>query len=405
GTLGDLLLYALLVGGDYDTRGVEGCGSTTAVALARCGYGEELFEAFKAQLSPDDYCAFLATWRTKLQEELGKNTHGFLARREPKVAGNITDAFPDVNILNSYLIPVTTWTLTGNPVDTSRWLHNEPTLPNISQFCSRFWGVEKMKSVFRSKLWHGILISMLTCKYKHFLTEENRHLKTPHMNTQLISVGPRVDCADLPSIPRRLVTVSTKTFVASMAFSDRSNPRNLPLEIPECLLLGMGLIDDHAAMSSLTWLPMDRDRGTDDNYASTSGPLYSTGIESSPSPIASTSRSTLDSAWLNTTSNTKSIWDSIGFSNIELEPTDKVNAPSDMEIDAPVNNATLRPTPAGCDVIDLTDPNWDDLDDQVPGATTPYINAREVVDLTGPEPVAIRVRTLNIWNFMEILDD
>ncbi|KAG6819798.1 hypothetical protein H0H93_008552 [Arthromyces matolae] len=375
-TLGDLLLYALLVGGDYDPRGIEGCGSVTAVALAHCGYGEKLYEARKQGLCAAAYQAFLTTWRAKLKLELTENPHAFLARREPKIADNITEDFPNAVILDNYLAPLTSWTPTGSfPVDISRWLHREPTLPDISQLCSKIWEPEHMKR-----------------KYKHFFEEENWHLKTPHIHTHIIEVGAQVG----RGVPNRSVVISTKNFVTSMAFNDQSDPKDLTLDIPECLLLGMGLVDDDAVKSSLglTSLPMDGDWGRAGKCPSSSRSAGKCRSLSLVSPIASSSRSALEVDWLNTTAPSAASREAVEPSNIDQNPIDATNTASSL-------------LPLDREVIDLTDPDHDLVNQAVASSSNdPYVNVTpEVIDLTGPEPVAFRVRTLNYGNVMEILDD
>ncbi|PPQ81847.1 hypothetical protein CVT24_008666 [Panaeolus cyanescens] len=45
---GGLILFALLTGGDYDPSGLVNCGQVTALALCRCGFGDQLLDAARA---------------------------------------------------------------------------------------------------------------------------------------------------------------------------------------------------------------------------------------------------------------------------------------------------------------------------------------------------------------------
>lgn len=76
-SLGGLLLIALLKGGDYDMKGVAGCGIAIACSLARCGFGDILLEAFQT-MDLEPFKIFLASWRNTLRNELQTNSRGLL---------------------------------------------------------------------------------------------------------------------------------------------------------------------------------------------------------------------------------------------------------------------------------------------------------------------------------------
>ncbi|KAF9026381.1 PIN domain-like protein, partial [Hymenopellis radicata] len=100
---GGLLLFALLVGGDY-IMGLKGCGKHIAAGLARTHLGDDLQEAFHS-LSPTDFAAFCVTWRQHLACELQSNTSGMLSKRFPTLADNIPDTFPVYAVVKLYAAP------------------------------------------------------------------------------------------------------------------------------------------------------------------------------------------------------------------------------------------------------------------------------------------------------------
>jgi Holliday junction resolvase YEN1 len=56
-----MILIGLMSGGDYQQGGLARCGVTTAHALARCGFGDSLFEAAMSldRTSLEDLLGFL----------------------------------------------------------------------------------------------------------------------------------------------------------------------------------------------------------------------------------------------------------------------------------------------------------------------------------------------------------
>ncbi|KAJ7745549.1 PIN domain-like protein, partial [Mycena maculata] len=98
-----LLIFALLVGGDYDD-GLSRCGPKIAHGLARCGFGRDLrqiltnFEGAKQEQE-------LALWRVALTNELRTNLSGLLDKRHRKL--EIPDDFPNVDVVELYIDPLT----------------------------------------------------------------------------------------------------------------------------------------------------------------------------------------------------------------------------------------------------------------------------------------------------------
>ncbi|KAI5478769.1 putative DNA repair endonuclease rad2 [Pseudohyphozyma bogoriensis] len=95
----DLIMIALLSGGDYIPEGVTGCGPKIAHALAQIGYAESLLRAEnKAEL--DD-------WREEVCVELETDRAKRLGRRQKKLAADLRSHvnFPRVDVLRCYTDP------------------------------------------------------------------------------------------------------------------------------------------------------------------------------------------------------------------------------------------------------------------------------------------------------------
>ena len=88
-------------------NGLKGCGLSTAIRLAREGYGKTLLNGISCNQSTTDVAAFLVVWREMLIYELQTNQSGSLHKCLPVLAASVPLDFPDLKIINLYLNPVT----------------------------------------------------------------------------------------------------------------------------------------------------------------------------------------------------------------------------------------------------------------------------------------------------------
>ncbi|KAF8341767.1 hypothetical protein F5887DRAFT_1218180 [Amanita rubescens] len=163
-TRGGLILIGLLSGGDYAQAGLPGCGITTAHALARCGFGDSLYEA-ATTLPPDALPDFLTQWRRDLREELRTNSRGIIGRKLGKLAKEVPDSFPNIDILLSYTSPITSESL-GRAAEKNLKLTwgKEPDVGKLAAICEFYfeWGYkEAIIKRFRTLLWHSIVLRVL----------------------------------------------------------------------------------------------------------------------------------------------------------------------------------------------------------------------------------------------------
>ena len=158
-SLGDLLLFALLTGGDYD-KGVPGCGRVVAAGLAKCGFGDQLLNAIN---SNEDFNIFAPRLRDQIRCELREDLQGQLGTRRPSLANQFPDDFPKHDIIDLYTKPVISDSC-NKTVLTSGWKTRAPSIAKITQFCydKLGWKTEAaLKTNLQSHLWEGVFSQML----------------------------------------------------------------------------------------------------------------------------------------------------------------------------------------------------------------------------------------------------
>jgi hypothetical protein len=104
----DLVLYAILTGGDYHP-GLKGCGAVTAEAFASSGYASSLMTAFRA-MAPRVFQDYVCdVWQKQAIEELKTNQHALFKTTHPEIAATLAAdvKFPYPTVLSLYLNPVT----------------------------------------------------------------------------------------------------------------------------------------------------------------------------------------------------------------------------------------------------------------------------------------------------------
>ena len=163
-TRGGLILIGLLSGGDYTQSGLPGCGIMTAHALACCGFGDALYEAATTlphHALPD----VLISWHQGSREELRTNSQGIIGHKLAKLAKEVPDSFPDIDILLSYTCPITSESL-GCAVEKNLKLTwgKEPDVGKLAAICEFYfeWGYkDAIIKRFRTLLWHSVVLRIL----------------------------------------------------------------------------------------------------------------------------------------------------------------------------------------------------------------------------------------------------
>jgi len=162
-TRGGMILIGLMSGGDYQQSGIMRCGITTAHGLAKCGFGDTLYTA-ATNLSRVDLAHFLVTWRHELRHELRTNSRGEIGRRQPSLSKAIPDDFPDIDILFSYVRPITSESMGRQSNNLKLTWAKEPDLGKLAALCEFYfeWGYkESIIKRFRTVLWHSMTLRIL----------------------------------------------------------------------------------------------------------------------------------------------------------------------------------------------------------------------------------------------------
>ncbi|KII83853.1 hypothetical protein PLICRDRAFT_147946 [Plicaturopsis crispa FD-325 SS-3] len=165
-TRGGFILIGLLSGGDYHTAGLTRCGPTIAHGLAKCGFGDVLYQA-ALELTREQLVTFLSGWRERLREELRTNSQGNMGKKSPALAKAVPSDFPDIDVLLSYVNPITSETEAarkGRPAPIHVTWSKEPDLGGIAQQCEQYfeWGFkERIIKRFRTVLWPSAVLRIL----------------------------------------------------------------------------------------------------------------------------------------------------------------------------------------------------------------------------------------------------
>ncbi|RDB19621.1 DNA repair protein rad13 [Hypsizygus marmoreus] len=149
---------AVLVGGDYDTVGLHGCGPAIASGLASTQLAPSLFHAATV-FDDDELNCFLVEWRVRLRRELSEDPDGVLKQCHRMLAASIPDSFPDPGILRLYTKPATMSRL-GELVPSAHW--EKPGNLDITQIIGlldlRFgWGDDIFNKLLKY-VWDGCCI-------------------------------------------------------------------------------------------------------------------------------------------------------------------------------------------------------------------------------------------------------
>jgi len=160
---GGMILIGLMSGGDYQEGGLARCGTVTAHGLAKCGFGDSLFQA-ATTLNRAKLQVFLANWRHELCHELRTNSQGHIGRKQPALAKSISADFPDIDVLLSYTNPITSESMGRIETNAKSTWAKEPDLGKLAATCEFYfeWGYkEAIIKRFRTVLWHGAILRIL----------------------------------------------------------------------------------------------------------------------------------------------------------------------------------------------------------------------------------------------------
>ncbi|KAJ7731539.1 PIN domain-like protein [Mycena metata] len=230
-----MFLCALLLGGDYGA-GLQGAGPTIAQALAAQGFGRSLariltsFDGFELNKR-------LASWRQDLRQELRTNSSGQLDKRQPMLASNIPDDFPNVAVARLYLRPLTSMSpgFTGRLPDSSSWKTTSPNIAELSRFCSTHfgWTGEDLLKKLNSNLWPGIAFKLISSPHVLY-DHRTKRFASPYTNATLLKV---IKHSSTTGFDVHRVRVSTDNFVALAQLDSVGVPAEIKLiSVPQAIL-------------------------------------------------------------------------------------------------------------------------------------------------------------------------
>ncbi|KAG6837786.1 hypothetical protein H0H93_001713 [Arthromyces matolae] len=227
-TRGGMILIGLMSGGDYHQGGLTGCGPVTASGLAKCGFGDTLFQAAQS-MDREQLKIFLMAWRHELCHELRTNSQGHIGRKQPTLAKSVTAEFPDIDILLSYTNPITSESM-GRPHDALKltWL-KEPDLGKLAATCELYfeWGYkEAIIKRFRTVIWHSAVLRIL----RRAVLDLDAKLVTE----RLIPTTPRKagkHAGDVIGTPSKMITKHFSTLKLDNTLDDDDDDERLILKI------------------------------------------------------------------------------------------------------------------------------------------------------------------------------
>ncbi|KAH9927787.1 PIN domain-like protein, partial [Fomitopsis serialis] len=131
-----MILMALLMGGDYDEGGLPGFGPRVARGLAQYQFGEALCRAVR-ELHADALPDFLSGWRNDLRRTLCTDDQKQLGRHYRNLSKQVPDSFPNIDIVDLYVNPVT-----SPPEDFELVPPQPPDIARLGLLCERYfsWG-------------------------------------------------------------------------------------------------------------------------------------------------------------------------------------------------------------------------------------------------------------------------
>ncbi|KAK1219197.1 hypothetical protein PQX77_018093 [Marasmius sp. AFHP31] len=239
-TRGGMILTALLMGSDYDPRGVVGCGVKTAIEISsRTKLGDQLLADYRTFASVPEYLeASLAIWRDQLRLEVAHNVSGNLDKRRRCIAAAIAEDFPNVQIIEFYSGRlVTKLPQVRMQVRTALW---QPQLPDLMKLVGIGrdvfgWPDEKLYRNFKENgVWKGIIIRMLASPFVSY----DKNTKTFYENgLWLPLVTTRASSEVIHDLPSIWVTFSMDSLVSHMGINPKKGCRG----DRECKGLNIGL--------------------------------------------------------------------------------------------------------------------------------------------------------------------
>ncbi|PBK86783.1 PIN domain-like protein, partial [Armillaria gallica] len=157
----NLVMIALLAGGDYDVSQAVGCSIQTAADIMQSSVREQLFDALEAA-EVDEYAAVASAWRQNLCAMLEKQGAGRLHSQQCSLASCILLDFPKVPVLIQYIHPVTSQSNGADNLPAAPSMH-QPDIPYLAKPCEELFIWGHLMGIIRSFHDH-VFPGLATCE-------------------------------------------------------------------------------------------------------------------------------------------------------------------------------------------------------------------------------------------------
>lgn len=117
-----LILFSFLIGEVYPSE-IHGIDIDIAFELAQLGYGEQIVSVLRLPVDEARLRDVRDAWKADVQARL----------RNLDI--ELPPSFPDLQILDLLVNPVTSLSQGSSLPDFATWTHQEPSIPNIYRFC------------------------------------------------------------------------------------------------------------------------------------------------------------------------------------------------------------------------------------------------------------------------------
>ncbi|TRM56748.1 PIN domain-like protein, partial [Schizophyllum amplum] len=156
-----LVLFAILVGNEYEAMGLPGCTQQQAIALARSNLAPQLCDILKAPEAME-FWRRVDQFRARLRNELLHNTSGLLPEPLPHIAAEMPDFFPNMDVVRLLTRP-TTSQLSKLQEASRDWRIHTPDLRGLTVLCAELfqWNSETTLHRLRLNLFPGICTRFL----------------------------------------------------------------------------------------------------------------------------------------------------------------------------------------------------------------------------------------------------
>ncbi|KIJ04897.1 hypothetical protein PAXINDRAFT_103975 [Paxillus involutus ATCC 200175] len=204
-TTDGFVLMAILCGGNYDEKGLPGCGKATALGMVRCGLAPALCAAAREVESSQDA---LKAWWESARHHLIDDPTGHLGCHHPKLAHNMPNPFPTPGVTTHYLRPALTPPNTLAAVPDPR----SPNVTSLAELAQQLFGWDDaptLLATFRRHVWGAVVVHDMLRDLKMTTTASPTVSQPPATNRSLSKHAVHgVECVNVP-VPTDALSLDT----------------------------------------------------------------------------------------------------------------------------------------------------------------------------------------------------